>query len=193
MEEIWKDIKGYEGLYQISSFGRVKKTRNKEKIMKGRIRGKGYLAVTLLDKHGEQKDFYIHRLVAEAFIPNLDNLPQVNHKSEIKTDNNVENLEWCDNLYNVNYGTRTKRSAESNMGHSRKGSGKRTKIYQYSMDGRLVKVWNSLLEIYDELGIFRSCIYKCCHGVYNQSHGFIWSYKKLEGDLTPSNSEAISP
>ena len=177
MEEIWKDIKGYEGLYQISSFGRVKKTRNKEKIMKGRIRGKGYLAVTLLDKHGEQKDFYIHRLVAEAFIPNLDNLPQVNHKSEIKTDNNVENLEWCDAQYNNNYGTRTKR----------------TKIYQYSMDGRLVKVWNSLLEIYDELGIFRSCIYKCCHGVYKQSHGFIWSYKKLEGDLTPSNSEAISP
>lgn len=181
MEEIWKDIKGYEGLYQISSFGRVKKTRNKEKIMKGRIRGKGYLAVTLLDKHGEKKDFYIHRLVAEAFIPNLDNLPQVNHKSEIKTDNNVENLEWCDNLYNIRYGTRSERSAKTHTGKRSGCGGKNTKVYQYSLEGEFIKVWDSFVAIRNELGIFRSCISKCCRGVYKQSHGFLWSYKKLEG------------
>lgn len=117
--EEWRDIPGYEGLYQVSSLGRVKSLHfNKWKIISQRIRGKGYYAVTLC-KNKSQKDFYVHRLVAEAFIPNPNNLPQVNHKSEVKMDNFVDNLEWCDNLYNINFGTRTERSAD---GH-KKGRG----------------------------------------------------------------------
>ena len=103
--EIWKDIKGYEGLYQISNKGRVKtlgnnKTR-KEKIRDGKI-DRGYKRI-LLCKNGKKKQCLIHRLVAEAFLPNPDNLPVVNHKDENKLNNNVENLEWCTQAYNVNY------------------------------------------------------------------------------------------
>ena len=115
-EEIWKDIPGYEGLYQVSNTGKVKslnymKTR-KEKILKPRKEGKGYLKITL-SKEGEKKDFKIHRLVASVFIPNPNNLPQINHIDECKTNNNVENLEWCDNRYNSNYGTHTQRMAKA--------------------------------------------------------------------------------
>lgn len=119
-EEIWKDIKDYEGLYQISSLGRVRSLNryrkgNKStptivygKLLKPRhIRG-GYLGVSL-SRDDKAKNCSIHRLVAQAFIPNPDNLPQVNHKDEDKTNNCVDNLEWCDAKYNSNYGTRTQR------------------------------------------------------------------------------------
>lgn len=106
--EIWKDIKGYDGLYQISNLGRVKSFGNvnsnnsKERILKPGIDGVGYLLVILF-KDGKAKTFRIHRLVAKTFIPNIENLPQVNHKDEIKTNNCVENLEWCTAKYNINY------------------------------------------------------------------------------------------
>ena len=105
MEE-WKDIKGYEGLYQISNKGRVKSLGNnktrKEKIRDGKIGNRGYKKISLC-KNGKEKKYSIHRLVAEAFLPNPDNLPVVNHKDENKLNNNVENLEWCTQAYNVNY------------------------------------------------------------------------------------------
>ena len=104
MEE-WKDIKGYEGIYQISNKGRVKTLGNnktkKEKIRDGKI-DRGYKRISLC-KNGKEKKYSIHRLVAEAFLPNPDNLPVVNHKDENKLNNNVENLEWCTQEYNVNY------------------------------------------------------------------------------------------
>lgn len=108
-KEIWKDIKGYEGKYQISNFGRVKSlprngTINKERILKTKLTKFGYERVYLRNKN-TRTWFLIHRLVAMYFIPNPDNLPQVNHKDECKTNNHVENLEWCDGFYNQSYGT----------------------------------------------------------------------------------------
>ena len=111
MEE-WKDIKGYEGLYQISNKGRVKSLGNnktrKEKILKENKNTDGYSEVTLC-KNGKCKKYRVHRLVAEAFIPTSDKSLCVNHKDENKSNNCVENLEWCDRLYNNNYGTRNER------------------------------------------------------------------------------------
>lgn len=102
----------FTGLYEVSSLGRIKslsygKTK-KAKIMKPRSDKKGYQFVTLM-WNGQRKTIYVHRLVANAFIPNNDKLPQVNHKNEIKHDNRVENLEWCTARYNVNYGTANER------------------------------------------------------------------------------------
>lgn len=103
------DIKGYEGLYKISNKGDVISLsknngflKRKERYLKPTIKPKGYLDVKLI-KDGVSKHFYVHRLVAEHFIPNPNNLPQVNHKDKNPSNNNVENLEWCDNSYNVLY------------------------------------------------------------------------------------------
>ena len=113
MEEIWKDIKEYEGLYQISNLGRVKRLKfinrhlnfKKERILKPyKDGGKNYFIIALY-KNGKREYKQIHRLVAEAFIPNTNNFPLVNHKDENKTNNYVNNLEWCTCKYNTNYGT----------------------------------------------------------------------------------------
>ena len=113
MEE-WKDIKGYEGIYQISNKGRVKtlgNNRRKEKIREGIADNTGYKRISLC-KNGKEKKYSIHRLVAQAFLPNPDNLPVVNHKDENKLNNNVENLEWCTQKYNVNYSSSNGRPAK---------------------------------------------------------------------------------
>ena len=121
--EIWKDIEGYEGLYQVSNKGRIKslnyKRTGKEGILKGKADKNGYLIVFLY-KNRKPKPFLIHRLVAEAFIPNVNDLPEVNHIDENKENNHVENLEWCTRKYNMNYGTRTKRSVENRKGKKHK-------------------------------------------------------------------------
>ena len=121
-QEIWKDIQGYEGLYQISNLGRVKSleriiiTNNgitkkiSEKILKPYLKGNGYYNI-VLRKDSKTKCYFVHRLVAKEFIPNPDNLPQVNHKDENKLNNNVDNLEWCTSKYNNNYGTHNERHA----------------------------------------------------------------------------------
>ena len=107
--EIWKDIKGYEGFYQISNKGNVKSLRrDRERILKSEIGKRGYPYV-VFSVGGKRKTFKIHRLVAENFVPNPNNFPQVNHKDENKTNNSVENLEWCTSEYNCNYGTRNSR------------------------------------------------------------------------------------
>ena len=108
-EEIWCPIRGYEGIYEVSDQGRVKSIGyGKERILRPVRNNNGYLLVGLR-KNREQKWYLVHRLVAQAFIPNPDNLPQVNHKDENKTNNSVQNLEWCDRKYNCNYGTRNQR------------------------------------------------------------------------------------
>ena len=120
MEEVWKDIEGYEGYYQVSSIGRVRSvdryvnhggksgkglSLKNGRILKPTLSGKGYPSV-MLSKNSKPKRMLVHRLVAEAFIPNPYNYDEINHKSEVKTENFVENLEWCDRKYNNNYGNR---------------------------------------------------------------------------------------
>ena len=109
--EIWMDIKGYEGKYKVSNMGRVYSIRS-HKYLAIKNNGRGYLYVSLWKDNKEKKE-YLHRLVARHFIPNPNNLPQVNHKDENKENNSWDNLEWCDATYNNNYGTHTQRAAES--------------------------------------------------------------------------------
>lgn len=121
--EIWKDINGWEGLYQISNYGRVKSLSkylyngygyfwSKEKIMKLTNNQDGYLRIHLRN-NGKRKVYSVHRLVAEAFIPNPNNLPEVNHKDEDTSNSKVDNLEWCTSKYNSNYGNHCKNLSNS--------------------------------------------------------------------------------
>ena len=122
-KRIWKDIPGYEGLYQVSNTGKVRSLNyrgtGQTKILKQNITRYGYKTLALC-KNGKDKRYFVHRLVAEAFIPNPNNLPYVNHKDEDKTNNAVWNLEWCTHEYNMNYGTinerRSKTRREKNGG-----------------------------------------------------------------------------
>lgn len=165
MDEIWKRIKDYEDLYEVSDWGSVRNCQT-GLVLKPYINSCGYKNVKLY-KAGKRKRFSVHRLVAEAFIPNPKNLPQVNHKNEDKTDNRVENLEWCTNKYNHNYGTRTERAAKS----------KSKKIYQYNLKGLLCGVWPSGVVCEDITGFDRRKIYCCCNGTRNKHKGFKWSYE----------------
>ena len=173
MEEIWKDIKGFEGLYQVSNLGRVKSLR-RNIISKNRI-ARGYERVVLCINNSP-KNYSVHRLVATAFIPNPDNLPQVNHKDENRTNNCVDNLEWCDGKYNINYGTGTRRRQLSNT------NGKCSKpVLQYSLDGTFIKEWKSTMDVQRNLGFAHAHISECCRGKYTYAYGYIWKYKNEEG------------
>ena len=168
MEEIWKDIKGYEGLYQVSNMGRVKSLRNNIILRQGITMG--YKRV-LLYTNNSPKNYYIHRLVAMAFIPNPDNLPQVNHKDEDKANNCISNLEWCDCKYNSSYGTRGKRIARS----------KSKKVLQFKPDGTFVKEWKSTKDVERNLGFNHANISACCRNIRKSAYGYIWKYKNEEG------------
>lgn len=151
--EIWKDIEGYEGLYQVSNYGRVKSlNKRKGRILKPAKDKGGYLRVAL-HKQGTQKHYKIHRLVAQAFIPNPQNLPQVNHKDENPTNNTVQNLEWCDCQYNIDY-SQSKQVLCLETG----------------------KVYKSVMEVERQLGFAQSNISACCNGRYKQAYSFHWCY-----------------
>ena len=167
--EIWKQIDSYED-YQISNWGRVKSfKKGKERILRPRVVGAGYLQV-ILYKDGKTKPVFIHRLVANAFINNPDNLPEVNHKDENKQNNLVTNLEWCDAKYNSNYGTSIQRIADKLT------NGPLSKqVGQYSKDGNLIKIWPSMIEAHRN-GFNVGHICSCCKGKYKTHGGFIWRY-----------------
>ena len=165
--EIWRDIEGFDG-YQISNEGRVRSfKRGKEKILKAQI-NKGYLQLELR-KNGVRKKEFIHRLVAQAFIPNPQNLPEVNHKDENKTNNCVENLEWCDRKYNVNYGTGVQRRAK-----------KQSKCVDQidAVTGEIVHKWKSTLEC-GKNGYNYKDISHCCLGLRKTHKGYIWKYAPM--------------
>ena len=166
-KEIWCQIKGYEGQYQVSDQGRVKSLKfGKERIRKPSRDTYGYLFVNLC-KNGEKKMYLVHRLVAKTFIPNPYNLQEVNHKDENKTNNSVQNLEWCDSKYNNNYGTRNKRISEkcSKM------------VLQFTKDGEFVKEWKSMTDVERTLNYSQGNISNCCTGRYKSAYNFIWKYK----------------
>ena len=143
MKEIWKEIEGYNGRYLISNLGRLKsyaQDRTNGKIKNGNMSFKGYLTVVLYDNDGNKKCYPVHRLVATAFLNNPDNLPQINHKDEVKTNNCVDNLEWCTNYYNCNYGTKIERVRKLNM------CCKTTSLKVYSIDE------NGNKEYFDSIG-----------------------------------------
>ena len=167
-KEIWRDIEGYEGLYKVSNLGRVKSIKFRtERILKPANNGCGYLYVKLC-KNGEQNICLIHRLVAQVFISNPQNLPEINHKDEDKTNNKVENLEWCTTKYNHNYGTINQRIADK---HSKT-------VLQYTKDGNFLQEWKSGYDIERNLGYCHGKISACCPGKQKTSYGFVWKYKK---------------
>ena len=164
MDEIWRDIKGYEGLYQISNKGRVKSLYNgSERILKLYDNGDGYLNA-ILYKNTVAQHKLVHRLVAEVFITNPDNKLQVNHKDENKLNNCVENLEWITHIDNCNYGTRNERISR--------------KILQYSKSGEFIREWQSAAEVERELNINHSNIASCCKCKRKSAGGFVWRYKE---------------
>ena len=169
MKEIFRDIKGFEGLYQISNFGNVKSLK-RNIILKPSSNGKGYLHI-ILYKNRKSKVSRIHRLVAQAFIPNPENKPQVNHIDGNKRNNNVNNLEWVTNSENQKHAFRL--HLQTNVGNN---NPRVRKINQYDLDGNFIKTWNSIYDITKELNINRSSIWRCCTGKYKKSHNYIWRY-----------------
>lgn len=183
--EVWKDVVGYKGYYQVSNLGRIRTVGRvvsacykSRQFIQGRIIcpnrfPKGYLGCTLY-KNGSQKLRYIHRLVAEAFIPNPDNYPQVNHIDEDKSNNRVENLEWCTALYNMNAGTVTAR-----LSKTRKAMKLGRPIVQIDKStNKIVASFHNSAIAMEATGIDSSAINKCClnRSKFKTAGGYIWKY-----------------
>lgn len=193
--EIWRPVVGYEGRYEVSNLGRV---RSLDSVVSGRLRNIyqtpnriltpikhrcGYLFVHLVSKDKTANKRLIHRLVAEAFIANPRNYPQVNHKDENKRNNYVyvnedlsvdydkSNLEWCTRSYNINHGTRNKRVSEKLR------LSKGTPILQFSIDGKLIREWRSATVAARTLGFNLSPICNCVKGRSCTSYGYVWKCK----------------
>ena len=196
--EIWKDIDGYEGLYQVSNLGRVKSLNyhrtGKERIMKPKKDSKGYLQV-LLCKESKVKHYFVHRLVAVAFVDNPQNLPIINHIDENPKNNNANNLEWCTQKYNINYGTRNKKASEKLRGRKlseehkekiaekMKNNPKKIKpIIGISKVSGLILEFPSLKEASRQTGINQGHICECCNGKRKSAGGFYWLYADEDDD-----------
>lgn len=190
MDEVWKDIEGYEGLYQVSNLGRVRSLKfNKTKILKqGNVNG--YKRV-VLSKNGKRKNYFVHRLVAMAFISNPNNLSIVNHKDENPSDNNVNNLEWCTQKYNINYGSAIKRSSENRKGEKNPNYGKKGKhhptskpILMYDKEGNFIRQFDSISETNEYFNNknaysnVSTCLRGKCKTAYN--YVFVYAEEKLK-------------
>lgn len=159
-------IEGYSN-YEITTNGKVINILSGKELKQHKSKT-GYLHLMLYNDNGS-KNFLVHRLVAEAFIPNPDNLPCVNHKNEDKTDNRVENLEWCTVAYNNTYKNR----------HIKVGVKRGKIVYQYTVDGQFIREWPSTREVERSLGFAQTHISDCCLGKLKQVYGYVWSYNKF--------------
>lgn len=182
--ENWKDIKGYEGFYQVSDCGNVRSLARdvyrqdgtfhhhlKEKILVPSLNSKGYVKVHLY-KNGKRKVMTIHRLVAMAFLPNPENKPMVNHKDENPLNNFVENLEWCSAQYNANYGTRNERIAKNHKNVKLGNHPRAKQVFCVELN----KTFDCAKRAQEELGIWKSAIAKVCKGKAETAGGFHWRY-----------------
>lgn len=167
MEEVFLRIEDYPNYY-VSNLGNVLTLNynhtGKERILKPKINRDGYFTVQLWNGNGV-KEFSIHRLVANAFILNPDNLPCVNHKDENHKNNKVDNLEWCSVDYNIHYGT----------GILRRSQSRKRKIGRYDLNGRLLQVYDGAVDAVKE-GYRDSAISCCLHGKYHTHHGYRWKF-----------------
>ena len=177
MVEIWRDIPEYLGLYQVSNIGRVKRldrkiiNNGKHTIKKGSIIHqskslKGYMRVRLFI-NGKIKEELVHRVVAKTFIPNINNLPQINHKDENKDNNNVFNLEWCDSKYNNNYGHRIEKSVKKQS----------IEVLQVNKNGTIENSFSSIQNAGRITNISAGHICLVCQGKRNTAGGYVWRYK----------------
>lgn len=169
--EIWKEIEGYEGLYQVSTHGRVRSLNynhtGKTQILSQSKDKDGYFKV-VLSKNGKRKCYGVHRLVAQNFIPNWFDEQQVNHRDENKQNNRVTNLEWCSVKYNINYGTHNERIKES----------KSKPVLQFTKTGEFVREWSSTMEV-GRNGFTQQQVSNCCNGKRKSHKGYIWKYKEV--------------
>lgn len=185
IEEIWKDIDGYEGQYQISSYGRCRSCDRyvfhknrwggtasyfyKSTVMKLSKNNRGYITVRL-SRDNNAKTYLIHRLVAQAFIPNPNNLSEVNHKDENKQNNHVDNLEWCTRVFNNTYGKLNKDGRRQSRKHLMK------RVGQFTLDGNLIAIHDGLLLAKEKTNGNNVCIARCCEGLQKTSGGYVWKY-----------------
>lgn len=158
--EIWKEIPGSGGKYQISNYGNVYSLINNVQL-KGVNNGNGYLRVKL-----NERLFYIHRLVAMAFIPNPKGYKEINHKDENKLNNNANNLEWCSHKYNMIFGTRNKRAIDNT----------KKSVIQYTMSGKYVCSYNSIVEAAGKMSISKGNIVSVLKGNRKSAGGYKWKY-----------------
>ena len=171
--EIWKYIKGFEGLYQVSNLGRVKSLeridalghRLKEKILKPRLDNRYYQVC--LCKQSIKKNYRVHRLVWEAFNGQIPEGLQVNHINEVKTDNRLSNLNLMTAKENTNWGTRNERISKNCS----------KPVLQFTLDNILVKEYSSIMQAERETGFANSHISACCKGKLKQAYNYIWKYK----------------
>lgn len=188
--EIWKDIEGYERMYQVSNEGHIRSLGRLDSAghkLKGRNRKlkqnkDGYFEVSLC-KDGKRRYYLVHRLVALAFLDNPLNLPLVNHKDCNPAKNVISNLEWCTEQYNTTYAdAKDKMVANTDFKSrelkcNRKEIAKKQckKVYQYDSNLNLIKEWESIREA-GRNGFVRSSIVKCCNGKYSKHKNYIWSF-----------------
>ena len=194
MEEIWKDIKGYEKMYQISNYGRIKSLSrfinsckqyssigyySKEKIIKQSVSKTGYYICTLC-KNGKTRTFKVHRLIAEAFIDNPNNLPIINHKDGNKLNNSIDNMEWCDYSHN-NKEAYKQGLKESNLKWIVElNKRKRKKVNQYDLNNNFIKQYKSVHEAENETKAHHVNIIKVCKGQRITAGGYKWRYAEEE-------------
>lgn len=185
MKEIWKDIKEYEGLYQISNLGNIRKLRfinnivNKEKIfnIKPQIINSGYYKVVLY-KNKKYKNMLLHRIVAETFIPNINNYDFINHKDGNKLNNNVNNLEWCTRSQNMKHAYKNNLVQAQAKGKYGSDNPKAIKIDMLDKNtNKILKQFNSVIDAAHYVNVDKSChICSCCKGKLQTAYGYKWQY-----------------